>query len=617
MTTKYFRFLLLTFLLLALLLRVESIEVAPTLFGDQKLVQYDPVRHVYIDRNTWYDNWTLGLPDDHPIRKSMRGEAEYPPVKKTKVTLNKELFLQKKYYICVGAMIITQSQRKARRLVLINVEQMLNEQEGDLQQYRVWPHLGLIFVGTVAEEEGYEVVMWDEYAVGSVPLETLVKPGDIVGLSLVVTGMDRGIVLARKAKELGAKYVIAGNDSAIFRANQVMALPDKPIDAVFTDNGLMAARRFFREIPSVPVDSLDIPGVQITTGGEASSNEEGSLLFELQARKSKGVVKDDVFVVPKLELYPHWETLWANYRATFGHKHSNPETVKNAISLFAQGCTRTRGSKVCRYCTIKGVGDIRVPSMDMMARSVEAYNNFGADMIYNATDSVYEMYKVVKMLQKLGASWKAMTIYGRSQGVARNPHLLDEWQKVATERLLLNIGMDSGSDEMLMKGIEKSSVEGCGSRLEENRKAVRHIRQAGAHLHYSLIFGSPGESVETCESSIEFLEWSIEVLGDQLDICETDIFWLNFGSPASKVFHDYDYAVDLASLAGKTISREDWSKDFALHANEFVTPDCVEEAWYRHFTHIELAEAQAYNKRCAEIMKNHTGSIRGRAFRPA
>jgi radical SAM superfamily enzyme YgiQ (UPF0313 family) len=314
--------------------------------------------------------------------------------------------------------------------------------------------------------------------------------------------MDRGVTLARKAKELGAQYVIAGNDSVIFRANQVMALPDRPIDAVFTSNSLTAVRRFFLEIGENNINELQIPGVQITTGAEVRSNERDRLLVELKTRKSEGSNQDDVFVVPKLELYPHWYELWTNYRVTFGHKHSNPDSVKNAIALFAQGCTRTRGSDVCSYCSIAGVADVRIPSREMMARSIEAYNEFGIDMVFNTTDSIYEMHKVVKMLQELGASWKAMTIYGRAQGVAQNPHLLDEWQKVATERLFINVGMDSGSDDMLLKGVVKSSVEGCGSRLEENREAVRRIRQAGAHLHYSLIFGSPGESKKTCESSI-------------------------------------------------------------------------------------------------------------------
>jgi len=508
-----------------------------------------------------------------------------------------------------------------RRLVLVNVEQTINENiPTDDRQYRAWPHLGLLFVGTAAHEEGWEVVMWDELVKGFAPMESLGQPGDVVGFSCVVTGMERSIELARKAKELGARYVIAGNDSAIFRANQILALPDKPIDVVFTSNSLMAVRRFFREIENAGLESLQIPGVQVTSGQVAQSNERDRLLVDLNIRKNYRAEgkfdNDDIFVVPKLDLYPHWDEVWANYRATFGHKHNNPDKVKNAIALFAQGCTRTRGTDVCSYCAIAGVADIRLPSKEYLCCTAETYKALGVDMVFNATDSAYEMASVAKTLQELGITWRGLNIYGRSQGVAQRPGLLDEWQKVATERLLINVGMDSGNDRLLRQGIVKSSIEGKMSRLEENFEAVRRIRVAGAHLHYSLIFGSPGETLETCESSIRFLEWTIATLGSQLDICETDIYWLNFGSPAGRVFHDYSEAQRLAAMSGKLISKEEWYENFARHQEALVVPQGTEEAWYHYFTGIDLATAQAYNQRSSEIMARHTGSIRGRAFKP-
>jgi hypothetical protein len=236
-------------------------------------------------------------------------------------------------------------------------------------------------------------------------------------------------------------------------------------------------------------------------------------------------------------------------------------------------------------------------------------------MVFNTTDSVYEMSAVPRMLQELGVTWNAMTIYGRSQGICKSPGLLDEWQRVATQRLLVNVGMDSGDERMLSQGVVKSSRTE-GSRLDENRRAVELILKSGAHLHYSLIFGSPGETLETCESSIRFLEWTIATLGRQLDICETDVFWLNFGSPASKVFHDYSEAQRLAAMAGKSISEKEWYENFARHQQALVVPAATEEAWYRYFTGIDLDTAQAYNQRCVEIMARHNGSIRGRAYKP-
>ena len=450
------------------------------------------------------------------------------------------------------------------------------------------------------------------------PTGKIVRPGDIVGFSLVVTGIERGMELARLAKKLGARYCIAGNDSAIFRSKNILSLPDKPIDVVFTGNSVVAVKSFFREIDTVGIDAIRIAGVETKSSHEQRSNEYEKLLAEQNARKlNNKSLKNDIFIVPRLELFgvEYWNEVWSNYRHQYGHKHKNPDTVRNAIALFAQGCTRTRGTDVCSYCTIAGVADIRFPDDEYLVKTAEAYQDFGIDMVFNATDSVLEMVSIVDALKRQSIRWNGMSIYGRAQGIARNPHLLEKWMSVVNDRLLINVGMDSGDNELLHQGVTKSSIKE-GSRLSENHDAVKLVKASGAHLHYSLIFGIPGETIRSCERSIEFLEWTIQTLGTQLDLVETDKYWLNYGSPASKVFHDYEHAVHLAGIAGKTISRDEWAKHFASHAEELVVPWHVEEAWYRFFTHIDVETADVFNNRAATIMAQHTGSIRGRAFKP-
>jgi radical SAM superfamily enzyme YgiQ (UPF0313 family) len=324
---------------------------------------------------------------------------------------------------------------------------------------------------------------------------------------------------------------------------------------------------------------------------------------------------EDAFIVPKLDLFPesYWNEVWSNYRTVFGHKHSY--VTKNASALLAQGCTRTGGTDVCSYCTIADVANIRIPSEEYLRRTLEAYDRFGIEMVFNTTDSAYEMAPLVKRLQTVGASFHSLIIYGRAQGLAQYPELLDDWLSMVEDRLLINVGMDSGDAQILAQGVVKSSL-GKGSRLEENVAAVHRIKESGAHLHYSLIFGSPGETRESCERSIEFLEWSIATLGTQLDLVETDLYWLNFGSPAAELFHNFQKAQELAAIAGKSISRREWQEKFASHAEVLTVPWSVEQSWYRYFTNIDLDTAQEYNKRAASIMAAHSGAITGRAYKP-
>lgn len=499
-----------------------------------------------------------------------------------------------------------------RRTLLINVE----EQQGFDDQYKVWPHLGLLSIGTVAEQEGWEVVLWDELNQGHIALESLVQPGDIVGLSLVTTGIERGVELAREAKVLGARYVVAGNDSAIFRAAQILRLPGHPIDAVFTSNSTRAVRRFYREVTNTSVEQLAIANMATAADlAPVRSNETKVLKAEFVAHKAMGPDLLDGFTVPNLSLFTddYWNGVWDRYRKVYGHKHTNPTTVQNALIHLAQGCTRTQGTTACTYCTIYGIGDIRVPREGYLARVIEAYDRFSVNTFFNVTDSALEMAPLAKRLRQIGWQPEALTIYGRAQGMSQSPKLLDEWVALARHRLLVNCGMDSADPRILHQGVVKSSSI-HGSMVEENRRAVENIKKSGAHLHFSLIFGSPGESTASCERNMEFLTWVTETLGPQLDVAETDIYWLNHGSAAARVFHDYRYAQELAALAGKEISSTEWQRDFAQYADTLSVPKTVEESWYTHFTTLDLSTALEYVDRAKRLMDEHPGRVKMRDF---
>ena len=233
-----------------------------------------------------------------------------------------------------------------RRFVGINVEENQAPEEA-----RVYPHLGLNYVGTIAEQEGYEVKLWDELIQGPAPLEQLIQPGDIVGLSLVNTGMERGVLLAGRAKSLGARYVVAGNDSAMFRARQLLNIPGTPIDAVFTSNSLGSIRQFFRQVHVLELSRMQIPHFAVEPRkAECVSNEAHGVAME---KGRFGTA--DFFMVPNLALFgsEYWNTVWSAYRSQFGHKHANPDEVRNAVALLAQGCGRAGSGNVCDYCTIR------------------------------------------------------------------------------------------------------------------------------------------------------------------------------------------------------------------------------------------------------------------------
>jgi radical SAM superfamily enzyme YgiQ (UPF0313 family) len=580
---------------------------------------YDQKSDRWMSKKRFIDNWMITGDYEHSVSPQTWDALTRVAPKPAEYRCSFLIKLKKARkpeLTCAQAALLGITQRK--RLLVINCEQNPNYDP----QYRIYLHTGILYVGTVASPEGWEVTLWDELIQGHVDLEKLMQPGDVVGLSLAITGIERGIGLARKAKELGARCVIAGNDSAIFRSDQILSLPGKPIDAVFTSNSTNSLRMFFQQFNGSNLNELAVPEMATQPGGMPHSNRSEQLIVELKDRKVAKEVgsfdNEDGFIIPDFSLYPAhvWETAWNNYRAVYGHKHRDRYTVRNAIGLLAQGCTRTQGTTACSYCTIFGIGDIRVPSEEYLAATLDAYNKQGITAFFNVTDSAYEMTPLISRLERINAKFEALTVYGRAQGLALQPKNLDRWLNLTRSRFLVNSGFDSGDDAMLIGGVDKSSVAGKGSRLAENKTAVELIRSSGAHLHYSMIFGSPGESRDSCERTLEFMQWSADVLGEQLDIAETDLYWLNFGSPASEVFYNFAYAEKLAAMAGKAITHDEWHRDFASRRDDLIVSWETERNWYCYFTKIDLDTAQEYNQRATEMVSRYTGIIGGRAFNP-
>lgn len=592
-----------------------------TLWGNPANIHYDARSHAWINDNPKHE-YIFYVMDSQDGRKKYTLPERVPETRRHTIRFNPKFWKHEDLQADIQASLASIAVPN-RKLKLINVEHTLNESVAGRAEYRIWPHLGILTVGTVAEKEGWEVTLYDELIEGYANMERVVEPGDVVGLSLVVTGIERGIELARQAKRLGASYVIVGNDSAIFRADQIIRLPDHPVDAVFTSNSLSAVRQFLQTVGNVELTALDIPGVAILPRGFDKSNEPQAILAEReinrQLLRQGHVSAQDMFMIPNLGLYgkEYWNRVWGNYRSVFGHKHHDPQGVKNALALFAQGCSRTGHGDVCSYCSIAGVADVRIPSREYLERLIETYRAFGIDYVFNATDSVYEMRHVAHLLKDIGAFFpEGLEIYGRAWGLAHQPDLIEKWISLTGGRLLINVGMDSGNENVLASGVIKSLAD--GSRVDENRKAVRNVASSGAHLHYSLIFGSPGETRKSCEDSIAFFEWTRSILGSRLDQCEADVFWLCHGSPASRVFRDYGYAARLASIAGKTLARNVWEERFYRHRDSLAVPWECEEAWYECFTSITLNQAQEYIAHVTSAMATHDGAARGRdyAFRP-
>ena len=502
-----------------------------------------------------------------------------------------------------------------RRFVLVNVEQSLNEEPYEKTiQNRCWYHLGIACVHTTARKAGYEVIDYDENLQGYVDLPSLVTPGCIVGFGATVTGIDRLIELAREAKRLGAKYVVVGNDGPIFRTEQLLLLSDTPIDAVSTTSELRPIRELLEAIKTKELKDINIPGVAIVPSKQNRSNVASVVNAEKVLRtklKKEGRLAPDFFELPTFNEKTR-EIATRNYRATFVRQHENIENVHPALAHFAQGCTRTGEGEICEYCTIADVGVVALAQKSYLKKLLELYKTLGINYVFNVTDSSYGMVHLLKQLEELDAYFsEGLVMYARAYEIAKRPELIPRWRALTGGRVVFNVGMDSGSERML-RNVNKASKP--GSRLKENWQAIRNIKEGQAHLHASVIFGIAGEDKESCEETLKFIEDTNTYLGTQLSQFESDVFWFNFGSPASEVFTNYAKARRYAALAGKTISRKLWERDFYAHRDAISIPSSVQDAWYRYFTNITFEQAKAYVAKAKAIMKRNPTAAPPREF---
>ncbi len=468
----------------------------------------------------------------------------------------------------------------------------------DSSHRATWPYLGILIVGTVIEKIGFEVVLVDENVDGPVNLQELIKPGDIVGLSSVVTSMRRGLFLAQEAKRLGAGFVFMGNDQASARAKQILKQHES-VDGVFLGDGLVPIKQIFSYLAQF--DKLPDKSV----AGFALRVSDGNVLI----KRSLPFKDISDFPVPRFSLFPqsYWNKVWDNHKQINGFEYLDSKNIKNCSTVLASGCPH--GRNACNYCAIYQVSQMRWADKSYYLNLVEAYKDFGINSFYETCDDLSGFGALVHNLKKYGILFDNLTCYARAFAATYSPRNIESILSLvkSSGHLKFNVGLDSGDDMILREGINK------GTGIDDNVNMVKLMARTGIWGHFSFIFGSPGESRESCKRTLEFIEWIFSEMGSLVANIEADIWWVNHGAPCERIFYDYEFARTYSAKTGKYLSRYDWHRSFNVFKDSIVVPWGVQENWYRWFTNIDIEFAEECNARVRQLAKRH-GANFGRAY---
>jgi len=361
----------------------------------------------------------------------------------------------------------------------------LNENKG------ACPPLGLMSIATYVTQnmsscqvEIIDVNFEDAYA----KLES--TEYDLIGLSAMTIDYNRAIDLACRIKHIMKVPIVIGGV-------HISTLPES-LKECFDIGVIGEGEQIFLELLQLyeRVGSLDhehltnIDGLVYIHGGR---------IFRTEERK----------LIEPLDLIPVPDTSFISTRY-FAFKPLIPwgEFGREAIILTSRGCPYK-----CVFCsTTQFWKKIRFFSPEHVVEEVKGLiDKFNIDHI-QIFDDLFTINK--KRLKTIAEAFKKYDITKRVKFACQlRANLVDDELCGILEGMnvaIASFGFESGSDKVL-KYLKAGSVS-----VEQNKNAIKICRKHGLKVVGSLIFGSPGETVEDMEKTIEFIDFSKKAGADRI-----------------------------------------------------------------------------------------------------
>ncbi len=384
------------------------------------------------------------------------------------------------------------------------------------------PNLGLMVLASSVCDLADEIVILDEFA----PLnaESLIGDAcskDLFGFSTSLFNYADCLRLGRAAKEIGATIVFGGPHVTCRAAP--CAKNNRWIDHVCVGEGETILRRIVGSGPTNPRDSCQLHTSEID---HAIDN------FPIVLGHTRYV---------------------SNVYSTISSRSPGAQFLFPIMSH--KGCRRRYANGGCLFCSLLN-SKLQLITPEVLWQHIGAYR-----AAYNVT-----CFRDVGDSIGMNLSWLLQILRHRPRHLADTQFLVycraDELLKdgVASALKDLNvfgvyIGFESGSDRSLYalnKGIDRGT----------NLRALNAVQEAGFRLYTSFVFGAPGETDDSIEQTVNFVETTRAVMGNQLALLGANILIPYPGTTAfSKLCEIYPYLADEDLFDPRELSRK-WVESF-------------------------------------------------------
>ncbi len=441
----------------------------------------------------------------------------------------------------------------------------------------------------------------------------------LVGISVLTPTYTEGLELAEYAKRNHGSKTVLGNDHASFFPEMILA--NRPyVDYV--------VRAEIGEIPIVHIVEKEFglsPGIKVPGyGEEAVYFRNAGKIQSAQFPKSKlsdvyqmpedipdlGFIEDDMKIIKR------------NYNMRYGRFHLSERTpvVVNNV----RGCGN--GELRCTYCSIYDLS-LNAGSPEFFWQTVKYYNkNYGINFFFEACDSFLTFQKYIRdLIETMPFDPKErdieLEVYARANDIANVDASINWLRKLNVTRV--NLGLDSGDDNMLRflrKG--NKSMNALLSPSQINYEAVKRLAEAGITVHASFPFGSLGETYESLESTLTFIEQMAKDYGNSIATLEASELVPLPNSPSwdillSREIPVFEFAGGIDCLLGEAgIELNADVREYLIlkYGNrDLLGITELAKDWTKYFTHIRWEDVEKAKETVENIAKS-IGAVYGQAF---
>jgi radical SAM superfamily enzyme YgiQ (UPF0313 family) len=351
------------------------------------------------------------------------------------------------------------------KIVLINSPR-------EIPQVADFPPLGLAYIGAAASRAGHHVHILDAAAWTWDKLQQTVRreSQDVIGITCWTIERGQAFKAARVAKDAApnALVIMGGPHATAFPEHMFL---QAPTDYVVLGEGEETIQELL-DVIARGDDVSKVKGIAYQRNGEYCITEQRPLIKDL-----------DTIPLPLHEQFDY---------AQYNGLHDNNR--KSAAIITSRGCPFR-----CTFCSsaVYWGGEYRKRSIENVLTEIELlYCQFGIrSFLFFDDNLIIDRNRCIALCQALCE--KGMDIIWAAEGSVKvDPEILGWMKRAGCYRI--DFGVESGSATIL-KNIKKAFT------VQDTRNAFRLCNEAGIRPNAYLIFGAPGETIQTINETISLM----------------------------------------------------------------------------------------------------------------